>query len=391
MKMVRILMTAFVSSVLSLASLASPAQAATMNPGDFSVSIAKPVMTSTQSMTCIFGGVSKTIDPSVPAQGLELATLFGALRTAGNGNTMDCVFNGDQVQTGVDLTGTVSNSALGLTGTIEQTCDLNHETDTNMRFAMGASQIEVVDTSFVVTMSGFQSCSWVMSFGDGSKLAGTIKQVINLSPTGGLVSGPDSSGRKTYTNSVTMNADVLVTGGAGVFAAMAGEADFSNVSPVQINIPNPNGGGPSMFIREFAKSNQIRFANGNPGMSGMALDDSKGGSVDFAIPAQSSSGTYTLGKGADGLEQEIRITTAPNAKCTITVTGNGKKKATLVKSKKTKTGEYQTTISASDVAKKLKSTETKLKGKTGTMTASCTAGKKGKAVKKKITFTFADV
>ena len=391
MKIVRILMTAFVSSVLSFASLASPAQAATMNPGDFSVSIAKPVMTSTQTMTCSFGGQTKTIDPSVAAQALELATLFGALRAAGSGNTMDCVFNGDQVQTGVDLTGTVSNSTLGLTGTIEQTCDLNHETDTNMRFSMGASQIEVVDSSFVVTMSGFQSCSWVMSFGDGSKLAGTIKQVINLSPTGGAVSGPDSSGRKTYTNSVTMNADVLITGGAGVFAAMAGEADFSNVSPVQTNIPNPNGGGPSMFIREFAKSNEIRFANGNPGMSGMALDDSKGGSVDFAIPAQSSSGTYTLGKGADGLEQEIRITTAPNAKCTITVTGNGKKKATLVKSKKTKTGEYQTTISASDVAKKLKSTEAKLKGKTGTMTASCTAGKKGKAVKKKITFTFADV
>ena len=60
-----------------------------------------------------------------------------------------------------------------------------------------------------------------------------------------------------------------------------------------------------MFIREFAKSNEIRFANGNPGMSGMALDDSKGGSVDFAIPAQSSSGTYTLGKGADGLIETI--------------------------------------------------------------------------------------
>ena len=77
-------------------------------------------------------------------------------------------------------------------------------------------------------------------FGINSKLAGTIKQVINLSPTGGAVSGPDSSGRKTYTNSVTMNADVLITGGAGLFAAMAGDADFSNVSPVQINIPNPN-------------------------------------------------------------------------------------------------------------------------------------------------------
>jgi len=392
MKIVRILMTAFVSSVLSFASLASPAQAATMNPGDFSVSIAKPSMKSTQTMTCTFGGQTKTIDPSVAAQALELATLFGALRAAGNGNTMDCVFNGDQVQTGVDLTGTVSNSTLGLTGTIEQTCDLNHETDTNMRFSMGASQIEVVDSSFVVTMSGFQSCSWVMSFGDGSKLAGTIKQVINLSPTDGIVSAADG-GRKTYTNSVTMNADVLITGGAGVFAAMAGDADFSNVSPVQINIPNPNpnGGGPSMFIREFAKSNQIRFANGNPGMSGMALDDSKGGSVDFAIPAQSSSKKYTLGKGADGLEQEIRITTAPNAKCTISVTGNGKKNVTLVKNKKTKSGEFQTTISASDIAKKLKSTEAKLKVKKGTMTAGCTAGKKGKAVNKKITFTFADV
>ena len=104
MKIVRILMTAFVSSVLSFASLAGPAQAATMNPGDFSVSIAKPVMTSTQTMTCSFGGQTKTIDPSVAAQALELATLFGALRAAGSGNTMDCVFNGDQVQTGVDLT-----------------------------------------------------------------------------------------------------------------------------------------------------------------------------------------------------------------------------------------------------------------------------------------------
>jgi hypothetical protein len=390
MKLVRILMTAFVSSVVSFASLASPASAATMNPGDFSVSIAKPSMKSTQTMTCSFGGQTKTIDPSVQAQALELANLFGALRTAGAGNFMDCVFNGDQIQTGVDLSGTVSNSSLGLTGTIDQTCDLNHETDTKMRFSMGIALIEVVDNSFAVTMSGFQSCSWVMSFADGSKLAGTIKQVINLSPTGGTVSAADG-GRKTYTNSVTMNADVLITGGAGVFAAMAGKADFSNVSPVQINIPNPNGGGPSMFIREFAKSNQIRLAKADTGMSGMALDDSKGGSVDFAIPAQSSSKKYTLGKGADGLEQEIRITTAPNAKCTITVTGNGKKTATLVKNKKTKSGEFQTTISASDVAKKLKSTEAKLKGKKGTMTASCTAGKKGKAVKKKITFTFADV
>lgn len=390
MNLFRILTTALVCSVLSLANLASPVQAATMNPGDFSVSIAKPSMKSTQTMTCSFGGQTKTIDPSVPAQALELATLFGALRTAGSGSVMDCVFNGDQVQTGVDLTGTVSNTTLGLTGTIEQTCDLNHETDTNMRFSMGASQIEVVDSSFVVTMSGFQSCSWVMTFTDGSKLAGTIKQVINLNPSGGTVTAADG-GRKTYENSVTMNADVLITGGAGKFAAMAGNADFSNVSPVKINIPNPNGGGPSMFIREFAKSNQIRFANSNTGMSGMTLNNSKGGSVDFAIPAQSSSKTYTFGKGADGREQEIRVTTAPNAKCTLTVTGNGNKSATLVKDKKTSNGEFQTTISASDVAKKLKSTEAKLKGKKGTMTASCTAGKNGKAVVKKISFTFADV
>jgi hypothetical protein len=146
-----------------------------------------------------------------------------------------------------------------------------------------------------------------------------------------------------------------------------------------------------MFLRNVLGTTNIKFADAPSGMSGMALDNSKGGSVDFAIPAQSSAGGYTFGKGADGKEQEIRLTTAPNAKCTITVTGNGKKKATLVKSKKTKSGEYQTTISASDVAKKLKTTEAKLKGKTGTMTASCTAGKKGKAVKKKITFTFADV
>lgn len=391
MKLVRIFMTALVSAVLGLASMASPAKAAAFNPGDFTVEMTKPNMTSTQSMTCTFGGVSKTIDPSVPAQGVELATLFGALRTAGNGSTMDCVVNGDQIQTGVDLSGSVSNSTLGLTGTIEQTCDLNHETDTNMKFQMGLTQIDVVDSSFVVDMYGFQSCSWVMSFTDGSKLAGTIKQVINIDPTGGSVSAANSSGQKTYSNNVAMNADVVITGGAGVFASMSGAADFASVSPVSIMIPNPNGGGPSMFLRNVLGSSQIRFANANTGMSGMALDNSKGGSVDFAIPAQSSSGTYTFGKGADGLEQEIRITTAPNAKCTITVTGNGKKKATLVKSKKTKTGEYQTTISASDVAKKLKSTEAKLKGKTGTMTASCTAGKKGKAVKKKITFTFADV
>lgn len=375
---------------LILSSVSSPARAATMNPGDFSVSMAKPEMTSTQTMTCSYGGVTKTIDPSNTTQSMELGTLFGALRTSAVGNTMDCVVNGDQIQTGVDLSGTVTNSALGLSGTMEQTCDLNHETDTSMKFQNGVAQIDVVDSGFVIDMYGFQSCSWAMAFADGSKLAGTIKQVINIDPTGGTVSAADSTGVKTYSNSVTMSADVLITGGSGVFASMAGTANFSNVSPVVIRIPNPNP-SPSMFLRNVLGTTNIKFADAPSGMSGMALDNSKGGSVDFAIPAQSSAGGYTFGKGADGKEQEIRLTTAPNAKCTITVTGNGKKKATLVKSKKTKSGEYQTTISASDVAKKLKTTEAKLKGKTGTMTASCTAGKKGKAVKKKITFTFADV
>lgn len=383
-------MIATICSCLILASISSPAKAATMNPGDFTVSIAKPTMTSTQTMTCSFGGTSKTIDPSNPAQATELGTLFGALRLSPVGSTMDCVVNGDQIQTGIDLSGTVSNSTLGLTGTIEQTCDLNHETDTSMKFQNGASQIDVVDSAFVIDMYGFQSCSWAMSFTDGSKLAGTIKQIINIDPTGGTVSAPDASGVKTYSNSVTMNADVLITGGSGAFASMAGTANFSNVSPVVIRIPNPNPGA-STFLKKVIGVSNIRFADSPSGMSGMQLDNSKGGSVDFAIPAKSSAGGYTFGDGADGKEQEIRITTAPNAKCTITVTGNGKKKATLVKNKKTKSGEFQTTISASDVAKKLKTTEAKLKGKAGTMTATCTAGKKGKAVKKKITFTFADV
>ena len=83
MKLVRIFMAALVSAVLGLASMASPAQAETMNPGDFSVSIAKPSMKSTQTMTCSFGSQTKTIDPSDVVQALELATLFGALRTAG--------------------------------------------------------------------------------------------------------------------------------------------------------------------------------------------------------------------------------------------------------------------------------------------------------------------
>lgn len=72
-----------------------------------------------------------------------------------------------------------------------------------------------------------------------------------------------------------MNADVVITGGAGVFASMSGDADFASVSPVSIMIPNPNGGGPSMFLRNVLGSSQIRFANANTGMSGMALDNSK--------------------------------------------------------------------------------------------------------------------
>jgi hypothetical protein len=124
-------------------------------------------------------------------------------------------------------------------------------------------------------------------------------------------------------------------------------------------------------------------------MTNMSLDNSKGGTVDFAIPAQTSASTYTLGNGADGTAQRIRLTTTPGAKCTITVKGN-KKSATLLKNKKTASGELETTLTAATVAKKLNSTTAKMSGKSATMTATCTAGKKGKKVSKKITFTFAD-
>lgn len=129
------------------------------------------------------------------------------------------------------MTGTASNPTLasstgdsGFTsGAISANCSSSQSVDVTMSIGQSGSTIN--------TFSGkvFQGCTFAMEFQDAAKstLLGTIEVNAQLGSSDGSVAANSVS--------VTINANVFVTSGTGVFSGYSGNGTFSQTQDIDIN------------------------------------------------------------------------------------------------------------------------------------------------------------
>ncbi len=143
-----------------------------------------------------------------------------------SGTTENCTFDFDAAQAGVSLDGTVNDSASGLSGTIQTTCDFDMHGHGDMHLESGSSSI-------TVNGSGSQRCVWHMAFPAATSLDGTLTGESSMS-----LSGTDG----TLTGTMTVN----VVAGTGRFAGQVGSGTFTETHSFTAPTPSvPSGPGGS--------------------------------------------------------------------------------------------------------------------------------------------------
>lgn len=215
MKIKLALFSSLVLSTIALAPSTTSAVVVPPNPGDFVVSIQPGAIAQNQIPTCTPG----------------LATIGERVT---RGETVQAVCTLSSTSASSTVTGTASNPTLATTtgdagfnnGAISANCSSSQTVDVGLSIGQTGSTIN--------TFSGkvFQGCTFAMEFQDASKsaLLGTIEVNAVLGNSDKSVVG--------NTLNVTINANVFVTSGTGIFSGYSGNGTFSQTQDIDLSLVN---------------------------------------------------------------------------------------------------------------------------------------------------------
>lgn len=343
------LCTMTASAVLagSVLSAAAPATATISEPGQFELMFDAPgtAEPAPREPLCAVSGTSE--EKSLISSLLD--SLLPALM-AGESVTVDCDVYTSLEGSNQTMTGTVTNAALGLTGTVTKVCNSSYDVDAGFGLTFAPPATNPTMSVPQIDITGWESCSWAMAFTDpeASKLSGTIEATVSGTSS--------SSAATTAALSIDVVADVVVTGGTGQFAKSVGTGTYEHHQSVDLDIPSVPTAGDG-----FSPMSVMAVGASDP----MTLQLSEG-KVDTEItaPPVPTSGPRWFGTAPDGSPMTLTVATTPGARCKVSVGRtaakvnkvliNGKAKSKKARAKGyTKSGVLTTNITSTKIANKL--------------------------------------
>ncbi len=217
------------------------------------------------------------------------------------------------------IKGTVTNAALGLSGSFSLKCIFQEtlSAKANLSFGLGVKdfmQLDVVSASVAMPMT----CAMAMSLGGGTTVAGTVDGVAKIGTT---VSQSCSGSSLESCVPLSVDAKVSVTSATGKFAGLVGTGTYSFTPSFTIPSLNSNlslltGQLKASSVR--ANRAVVRTTNTSGSMSiNFAAGKAK---TEILHPVVGSSGSSSFGKGL-----RYGAVSRPKDKCVFTAV-KGKKK-----------------------------------------------------------------